>query len=274
MSTGLRFPTSAFWVGQSLELPPVALSCPVSVDLVCPGAAPRRAPDPLQMPERSFPLDQCTAPSSLSGPCTTIQDPTTCKCQLRHPEFSSMARFHFLSLSRSGGPCDISSYDSTYVILNKYSAPVATYGTRREENIEDPSYLQFLRSDLLKCIPRTRIEHVEQRLITERACFTGTWRRRLHVITSWKMEIGLNAPCRRLIGPGRYKRRIQVPSDIGSGKFQGIPSRERRLTPRMPCLTPPRPDPCQHYSTRHQDQHQRFLSSPAIQQDPTGRQLI
>jgi len=103
--------------------------------------------------------------------------------------------------------------------LNKYSAPVATYGTRRGENIEDPSYLQFLRSDLLKCIPRTRIEHVEQRLITERACFTGTWRRRLHVITPRKMEIGLNAPCRRLIGPGRYKRRIQVPSDIGSGKI-------------------------------------------------------
>lgn len=186
-------------------MPPVDLSYPVSVVLVCPGAALIRALDPVQMPERSFPLDQSTAPSSLSGPCTTIQDPTTCKCQLRHPEFSSMARFHFPWLSRSGGPCDISSYDSTYVILNKYSAPAATHGTRRG-NIEDPSYLQFLRSHLLKCIPRTRIEHVEQRLITERARFTGTWRRRLHVITRWKMEIGLNAPCGRLIGPGRYKR--------------------------------------------------------------------
>jgi hypothetical protein len=57
---------------------------------------------------------------------------------------------------------------------------------------------QLLRRNLLYCVPRTRVEHVQKRLVAERLRFRRTGRRRVHVHVACRyVEIGFDCMRRR-----------------------------------------------------------------------------
>ena len=99
--------------------------------------------------------------------------------------------------------------------------PVPSIDDRNKKGSDRPiqcihTDVQFLSRDFLQGILWARIEHEKQGFIAERLSLGWPGWRWLDVVAPWKVEIGLDRACCRLIGPRCDKGRIQIPGTNGS----------------------------------------------------------